>query len=122
VGTVIDQAGSLELAVIENLVREDLSAIEQTRAVALLLEDLRMTRGVLAKRLGRNRADIVNAVRLLDLPDEALELISSVCSRAASCTTSCPTGPTRLPRRIRDLRPAELVTAGRTPDGKVSLA
>ena len=77
VDAMIDQAGSLELALIENLVREDLSAIEQARALATLLEDLRMTGGVLAKRLGRSRADIVNTTRLLDLPDEAIELIDA---------------------------------------------
>jgi ParB family transcriptional regulator, chromosome partitioning protein len=75
VDALVDQAGSLELALIENLVREDLSAIEQARALATLLEDLRMTGVVLAKRLGRSRADIVNTIRLLDLPDEAIELI-----------------------------------------------
>jgi ParB family chromosome partitioning protein len=74
---IVDQAGSLELALIENLVREDLSAIEQARALATLLEDLRVTGGVLAKRLGRSRADIVNTIRLLALPDEAIELIDA---------------------------------------------
>jgi ParB family chromosome partitioning protein len=75
VHAMVDQAGSLELALIENLVREDLSAIEQARALATLLEDLRMTAEVLATRLGRSRADIANTIRLLDLPDEAIELI-----------------------------------------------
>jgi ParB-like chromosome segregation protein Spo0J len=72
-----DDAGSPELALIENVVREDLTAIEQARTLAVLLGDLRMTGEVLAKRLGRSRADIVNMVRLLDLPDEAIELIDS---------------------------------------------
>jgi ParB family chromosome partitioning protein len=58
-------------------VREDLTAIEQARTLAVLLDDLRMTGAVLAKRLGRSRADIVNTVRLLDLPDEVVELIDS---------------------------------------------
>jgi ParB family chromosome partitioning protein len=71
----VDEAGSLELALIENLVREDLSAIEEARALATLFEDLRVTGGVLANRLGRSRSDIVNTVRLLDLPDEAIDLI-----------------------------------------------
>jgi ParB family chromosome partitioning protein len=45
--------------------------------VATLLEDLRITGAVLAKRLGRSRADIVNTIRLFDLPDEAIELIDT---------------------------------------------
>jgi ParB family chromosome partitioning protein len=73
----LDEAGSLELALIENVVREDLTAIEQARTLAVLLGDLRMTGAVVAKRLGRSRADIVNTVRLLDLPDEAVDLIDS---------------------------------------------
>ncbi len=73
----LDDAGSLELALIENVVREDLTAIEQARTLAVLLGDLRCTGAVLAKRLGRSRADIANTVRLLDLPEEAVELIDS---------------------------------------------
>jgi ParB family chromosome partitioning protein len=73
----IDEAGSLELALIENVVREDLSAIEQARTFAVLTGDLRVTPGVLASRLGRSRTDIVNTVRLLDLPDEAIDLIDA---------------------------------------------
>ncbi len=77
VDDALDEAGSLELALIENVVREDLTAIEQARTLSVLLEDLRMTGAVLAKRLGRSRADIANTVRLLDLPDEVIELIDS---------------------------------------------
>jgi ParB family chromosome partitioning protein len=77
VDATVDRAGSLELALIENIVREDLSPIEEGRALATLLEDLRMTGGVLAKRLGRSRTDIVNTIRLLDLPDEAIALIDA---------------------------------------------
>lgn len=77
VDDALDEAGSLELALIENVVREDLTAIEQARTLSVLLEDLRVTGAVLAKRLGRSRSDIANTVRLLDLPDEAIELIDS---------------------------------------------
>jgi len=73
----LDEAGSLELALIENVVREDLTSIEQARTLAVLLDDLRVTGNVLSRRLGRSRADIVNTVRLLDLPDEAIALIDS---------------------------------------------
>jgi ParB family chromosome partitioning protein len=73
----LDEAGSLELALIENVVREDLTPIEQARTLAVLLDDLRVTGDALSRRLGRSRADIVNTVRLLDLPDEAIALIDS---------------------------------------------
>jgi len=68
---------SLELALIENVVREDLTPIEEARTIALLLDDLKITATVLAKRLGRSRADVAHTVRLLDLPDEAIDLIDS---------------------------------------------
>lgn len=77
VDSALDQAGSLELALIENIVREDLSPIEQARTFSVLLDDLRMTSSVLAQRIGRSRADIANTMRLLDLPDEAIELIDA---------------------------------------------
>jgi ParB family chromosome partitioning protein len=73
----LDEAGSLELALIENVVREDLTAIEQARTMTVLLDDLRMTGVVLAKRLGRSRSDIANTVRLLELPDQVIEMIDA---------------------------------------------
>jgi ParB family chromosome partitioning protein len=73
----LDAAGSLELALIENVARRDLTAIEEARTIAVLLDDLRVTATLLAKRLGRNRTDLAHIVRLLELPDEAIDLIDS---------------------------------------------
>jgi ParB/RepB/Spo0J family partition protein len=56
----IDEAGSLELALIENVVREDLTPIEQARAIAVLLDDPNITETLLSKRLGRSRTDIAH--------------------------------------------------------------
>jgi ParB family transcriptional regulator, chromosome partitioning protein len=71
----VEGAGSLELALIENVAREDLTPIEEARTIAVLLHDLNVTATVLAKRLGRSRTDLAHTVRLLDLPDHAIELI-----------------------------------------------
>jgi ParB family transcriptional regulator, chromosome partitioning protein len=71
----VDGCQALELALIENVVRQDLTPIEEARTIATLLEDLKVTAGVLAKRLGRSRTDLVHSVRLLELPDEAVGLI-----------------------------------------------
>jgi ParB family transcriptional regulator, chromosome partitioning protein len=90
VDAMVDQAGSLELALIENLVREELSAIEQARALATLLEDLRLTGGVLAKRLGRSRTDIVNTVRLLDLPTKRSSSSTPVSSAKGTARPYSP--------------------------------
>ena len=58
----------MELAVLENLQREDLTPIEEASAYQLLLEKLKLTQEELAKRLGKSRPHIANNVRLLSLP------------------------------------------------------
>jgi ParB family chromosome partitioning protein len=71
----VDAPQSIELALIENIAREDLGVIEEARTIAALLDELDVTAASLARRLGRSRSDLVHTVRLLDLPDEAIELI-----------------------------------------------
>ena len=72
-----DDSESLELALIENMVREDLNPVEEARACALLVEELGVTREELGRRLGRSRVAISNLLRILDLPDEALALVAA---------------------------------------------
>jgi ParB family chromosome partitioning protein len=67
-----DDAQSLEVALIENMAREDLNPIEAARAVAGLTEELGLTREEVGRRVGRSRVAISNLLRLLDLPDEVL--------------------------------------------------
>ena len=66
---------SLELALIENMAREDLNPVEEARACAALVEELGLTREEVGRRVGRSRVAVSNLMRLLDLPDEALELL-----------------------------------------------
>jgi ParB family transcriptional regulator, chromosome partitioning protein len=73
----VDAGESIELALIENVAREDLAVIEEARTIAALLDELGVTTGALARRLGRSRSDLAHTLRLLDLPDEALELIDA---------------------------------------------
>ncbi len=70
-----DDAEALELALIENMAREDLSPIEEARACAALVEELGLTREEVGRRVGRGRVAVSNLVRLLDLPDEVIELL-----------------------------------------------
>ena len=70
-----DDAESLELALIENMAREDLNPVEEARACAALVEELGLSREDVGLRIGRSRAAVSNLMRLLDLPDEALELL-----------------------------------------------
>src|SRR4051812_19425849 len=66
---------SLELALIENMAREDLNPIEEARACSLLVDELGLTREDVGRRVGRSRVAVSNLLRLLDLPDEILELL-----------------------------------------------
>ena len=68
-------AEALEIALIENMAREDLNPIEEARACAALVEELSLTREDVGLRVGRGRVAVSNLIRLLDLPDEALALI-----------------------------------------------
>jgi ParB family chromosome partitioning protein len=70
-----DDAVALELALIENMVREDLNPVEQARACAALVEELGLSQEEVGLRVGRSRAAVSNLLRLLELPDEALELL-----------------------------------------------
>jgi ParB family chromosome partitioning protein len=70
-----DDAEALETALIENMAREDLNPVEEARACAALVEDLGLTRETVGLRVGRSRVAVSNLLRLLDLPDEALELL-----------------------------------------------
>jgi len=70
-----EDAEALELALIENMAREDLSPIEEARACAALVEELGLTREEVGRRVGRSRVAVSNLTRLLDLPDEIIELL-----------------------------------------------
>lgn len=70
-----DDAESLELALIENMAREELNPVEEARACAALVEELGLSREEVGLRVGRSRVAVSNLIRLLELPDEALELI-----------------------------------------------
>jgi ParB family transcriptional regulator, chromosome partitioning protein len=70
-----DDAAALELALIENMAREDLNPVEEARACAALVEELGLTREEVGRRVGRGRVAVSNLVRLLDLPDDTLDLL-----------------------------------------------
>ena len=67
---------SMEMAILENLQREDLSPIEVAEAYQNLMESLKLTQEQLAFRLGKSRPHIANHIRLLALPEKVLKDIS----------------------------------------------
>jgi ParB family chromosome partitioning protein len=70
-----DDAASLELALIENMAREDLNPVEEARACAALVEEIGLSREDVGRRVGRSRVAVSNLLRLLDLPDDALTML-----------------------------------------------
>ncbi|HYG97188.1 MAG TPA: ParB/RepB/Spo0J family partition protein [Solirubrobacterales bacterium] len=71
------EAERLQAALIENMVREDLNPVEEARACAALVQELGLTKEELARRVGRSRPAVSNLIRLLELPDEALDLLEA---------------------------------------------
>lgn len=72
----VDERESVEFALVENLVREDLSPIDVAQACACLIEDFGQSHGDVAGRLGRSRPAISNLVRLLELPDAVQAMLA----------------------------------------------
>ena len=70
-----DEASRMQTALIENVARENLNPVDEARACAALVEDLGLTKEELAGRIGRSRAAVSNLIRILELPEEALDLI-----------------------------------------------
>lgn len=117
---------SLELALIENLQRQDLNAIEEARGYRRLLTEYRMTQAELADKVSKSRSAITNALRLLDLPEDVQELVyeGKISAGHARAVLSVPdeTARLKLAQRILDdglsVREAEnlarLFAAGQT--------
>jgi ParB family transcriptional regulator, chromosome partitioning protein len=66
----------LELAMIENMARQDLNPVDAARACAALVEEFDLTKEEVGRRVGRSRVAISNLVRLLELPDEVLSMLA----------------------------------------------
>ncbi|MDX6638524.1 MAG: ParB family transcriptional regulator, chromosome partitioning protein, partial [Solirubrobacterales bacterium] len=72
-----DEVLRLQTALIEKVVREDLNPVEVARACSTLIDELGVSKEELARRLGRSRPALSNLIRILDLPDDALEELES---------------------------------------------
>ena len=74
---VLDDQTMMEVAVLENLQREDLSPLEEAQAYQTLIERLNLTQAQVAARLGKSRPYIANYLRLLGLPEEVKQMLAS---------------------------------------------
>ena len=72
-----DDRKAMELAMIENLQREDLNPMEEAEGYQTLMQQYNMTQEETAQRVGKSRSAVANAMRLLNLPENVLELLKS---------------------------------------------
>ena len=71
----IDDKTALEIGLIENLQREDLNAVEEAKGYKTLIEEYGLTQEEISKRVGKSRPVVANAMRILALPQEILDLV-----------------------------------------------
>jgi ParB family chromosome partitioning protein len=71
-----DDRETLLLGLVENVAREQLSAVEEARAYAALVDEFGLSLGDVAERVGRSKPSVSNRLRLLDLPDEVLWMVA----------------------------------------------
>ena len=70
-----DALKSAEISIIENVQRENLNALEEAQAYASLMKEFDLTQEEVSQKVGKSRSAIANTMRLLELPDEVLELL-----------------------------------------------
>ena len=72
-----DDRRTAEMALVENIQRQDLNPVEEAGAYRALIEEYSLTQEQLASRVGKSRSTVANSLRLLDLPPEILGLVGS---------------------------------------------
>lgn len=72
-----DEVASLEMAIAENVAREDLNSIEEAHAYAALVDEFGLTHERVAELVGRSRAAVSNILRLLELPDDVQHMVET---------------------------------------------
>jgi ParB family chromosome partitioning protein len=70
-----DDRDTLLLGLVENVAREQLTAVEEARAYAVLIDEFALTLGDVAERVGRSKPSVSNRIRLLELPDDVLGMV-----------------------------------------------
>ena len=80
-----DEVQSAQMALIENVQREDLNAYEEAKAYKALVDDFGMSQEDVAKKVGKSRPAVANSMRLLDLPPDVADLLISEALSAGHC-------------------------------------
>lgn len=96
------EAEMLEWALLENIQRQDLNAIEEARAYQTLLQEFGLSQEEVARRVGKNRASIANALRLLKLPDDVQQEIAQGVLTAGHGRAILAVADPRKQRQLHD--------------------
>lgn len=98
-----DDRQALELAIVENVQREDLNPIEEARAYRTLGEAFTLTQEEIAGKVGKSRAAVANAIRLLKLPEEVQDDIAAGRLTAGHAKVLLAAEDPRQQKALRDL-------------------
>lgn len=98
----VDESEGLELALVENLQRENLDPIDEAHGYEALMEVSRLNQVEVAERVGKNRSTVSNALRLLDLPLEVQEMISNGTLSAGHGRAILAAGAADAQRKLAD--------------------
>lgn len=118
----VDKVKSLELALVENIQREDLNPIEKARAFVQLKNNFGLKQEQIASRVGQDRSSIANTIRLLDLPEDIQDCVSrgtlSMGHARALLSLKDPKKQKIVSERIitdgLSVRETELITSGKS--------
>lgn len=99
----VDQLAKIEIALIENIQRENLNPIDEAQAYQRLVEEHLYTQETLAKKIGKDRSTVANSLRLLQLPSEVIDDLRDNRISAGHARALCILSDRSLILRLRDL-------------------
>lgn len=120
----LDDAETLEVAIVENVQRQDLNAVEEAESYRRLIDDYGHTQDALGKLVGKSRSHVANLLRLLDLPDNVRRMVAdgSLTMGHARALVSAPDPEllaAEIVRRSLSVREAEKLAGDAKPRRKV---
>jgi ParB family chromosome partitioning protein len=98
-----DEHSSLEIALIENIQREELSPVEEATTLERLIAEYNYTQETLAAKIGKERSTVSNALRLLSLPPEILDDLKGKRLTAGHARALCGLDESRTQLRLREI-------------------
>lgn len=112
----LHEHSQLELALIENIQRESLSALEEAQTFHRLIEDHNYTQDALANRIGKSRTSITNSLRLLSLPDPILHDLHNNCISAGHARAICALSSEKLQLKAHSIVVKKKLSVRQTED------